>query len=75
MGLINLFKKLFKKTKIGKSKKINIYNLFTENDNNAIAKTAYRLVDIINESLVIANNTRNIETKISRVRLARRVKN
>jgi len=43
----------------------------SKSDVNITAKTAQRIVQIINESLQIANTTKNIETKISRVRLAR----
>lgn len=43
----------------------------TNSDVNLIAGTAQRIVQIINESLQIANTTKNIETKKSRVRVAR----
>ncbi len=43
----------------------------TKSDVKLIAETAQRIVQIINESLQIANTTKNIETKTSRVRIAR----
>lgn len=47
----------------------NIY--WSKSDIKLIAGAAQRFVEIINESLQIAKQTKNIETKISRVRLAR----
>jgi hypothetical protein len=44
---------------------------FTKSDVKLIAETAQRIVQIINESLQIANTTNNNEIKISRIRTAR----
>src|SRR4030043_717426 len=49
----------------------NKSSYLTKSDVKLIAETAKRIVQIINESLQIANTTKNNETKISRVRIAR----
>jgi hypothetical protein len=56
---------------VGQNQYANKSSHWTKSDINLIAGTAQRFVQIINESLQICNKTKNIETKISRVRLAR----
>jgi len=51
-----------------KSKQVDSYS---SNDINAIASQAQRLVEIINESLTLSNESNNLETKISRLKLAK----
>ncbi len=51
-----------------KSKPSNVYS---NNDIDVIAASAQRLVEIINESLTIANDSNNPETKLSRLSVAK----
>lgn len=77
MGIINsiidIFKKFFDspKTSVEKNNTAITNSYLTESDINLIAGTAQRFVQIINESLQIANSTKNVETKKSRVWVAR----
>jgi hypothetical protein len=56
---------------IGKRNIVSKRIYWTESDIKLISETAQRFAQIINESLQIANQTKNIETKMSRVNLAR----
>ena len=46
-------------------------NEYTKNDINVIGDSAQRLVSVINDSLKIANNSNNPETKLSRLSVAK----
>ncbi len=46
-------------------------NNYSSNDINIVTLNAKRLVEIINESLTIANESNNPETKISRLGVAK----
>jgi hypothetical protein len=77
MGIINsiidFFKKFFDSTKksVEQNNTAITNSYLTESDINLIAGAAQRFVEIINESLQIANSTKNVETKKSRVWVAR----
>jgi len=44
---------------------------YTDSDVHVIAQSASRLVDVINESVELAKNSKNVETKLSRLEVAR----
>jgi len=51
--------------------KSKLSNKYSNNDIDVIGASAQRLVDVINESLKIANDSNNPETKLSRLSVAK----
>ncbi len=61
--MFNIIKRLFKKNKTEAQ--------YIDNDTQRIIDSGNRIVEIINESLIISNDSKNLDTKISRIRVVK----